>query len=157
MKTIKNHLEEFLYVGDYVLSGTDATIRGTITEIYPKSDEVDIHHSDSHQGPVIDTFHVGHYLIIKAPVPKWLIDYLNSEKEETLKHIYERAEYALKTFTNTNEKAFNPEEYKEALFDLDMDMEPVTLYDWEEREHHNYDLGKYLLIERIFNQIKERK
>ncbi len=46
-------------VGDEVF--TENGEHGPITDIYENEDVVDIHHSDSHQGPVIDSFDiVGH-------------------------------------------------------------------------------------------------
>ncbi len=72
----RDHLNEFiytvdynkvpLYIGDKVYSEEDPTISGKVMKIYPEFDEVDIHHSDAHQGPVVDTFHIKNHKLVKV-------------------------------------------------------------------------------------------
>lgn len=58
--------KEPLYIGDKVYSGEDPSVSGKIIKIYPETYEIDIHHSDGHQGPVVDTFHIKYHKILKA-------------------------------------------------------------------------------------------
>ena len=63
---IKKQTKDFngtpIRVGDIVFSENGE--QGTITNIYDDN-TIDIHHSNAHQGPVIDTFNIKYHKIMK--------------------------------------------------------------------------------------------
>jgi len=63
LKETKDFNGEIIKVGDEVIIGAEDKI-GTITTIW-NNKEVSIHHSNAHQGPVIDTFYIKHHKIFK--------------------------------------------------------------------------------------------
>lgn len=73
-----------------------------------------------------------------------LIDYIDKELEDIKRYIRERA----KCYENVDD---------EVLFDLDMDKYPVSDYDVEDRENHNFDLGALYQLNKILKLIKDEK
>lgn len=42
---------------------------------------------------------------------------------------------------------------REELFDIELKHKDFSLWDWEDRESHNYDLGMYHGLKRILNKM----
>jgi len=67
LRQTKDFNGEIIKVGDEVVIGSQGLL-GTITAVY--KDEVDIHHDNSHQGPVIDTFNIKGHEIWKIEIDR---------------------------------------------------------------------------------------
>ena len=66
-------------------------------------------------------------------------------QQDRLKHIKQRAELFV-----PNIKIDGP-----ILRDLDMDQYPISIYDLEDRENHNFDLGGYYAIKEFIDELNK--